>query len=83
MEVHNFLILYFPVCVHRSRLLGGDLHACIGQMLPQNDVASCHTCGLGTRNSRGSLLMQGVLEHVLQIFNRMKHSDFDHDSWTC
>ena len=31
----------------------------------------------------GSLLMEWVLEHGLQIFSRMKHSDCDHDSWTC
>ena len=77
------LILYSPACVNRLPLIGGDLNACIGQMLPQDDFVSCGTCGWGTRNSRGSLLMQWVLEHGLQTFNRMKHSDFDPDSWTC
>ena len=85
MEVYELLdlILYSRDCVNRLLLLGGDLNACIGQMLPQDDLASWGTCGWGTRNSRGSLLMEWVLEHGLQIFSRMKHSDCDHDSWTC
>ena len=85
MEVYELLdlILYSRDCVNRLLLLGGDLNACIGQMLPQNDLASSGTCGWGTRNSRGSLLMEWVLEHGLQIFSRMKNSDCDHDSWTC
>ena len=27
--------------------------------------------------------MEWVVEHGLHIFSRMRHSDFDHDGWTC
>ena len=63
--------------------LGGDLNACIGQMLPQNDLALGGACKWGRRNSRGTLLMEWVFEHGLQIFSRMKQNALDHDSWTC
>ena len=84
MEVYEFLdlILCWRDCVNRFFFfVGGDLNACIGQMLPQNDLASCGTCRWGTRNSRGSLLMEW--DGLQQIFSRMKHSNCDHDSWPC
>ena len=85
MEVYELLdlILYSPARVNRLPLIGRDLNACIGQMFPQNDLVSCGTCRWGTWDSTGSLLMQWVLDHGLKIFNRMKHSHFDSDSWTC
>ena len=51
MEVHELLdlILYCRDCVNKLFLLGRDLIACIGQMLPQNDLVSCGTCGHADR----------------------------------
>ena len=85
MEVYELLdlILYSRDCVNRLLLLGGDLNACIGQMLPQHDLVSCGTCKWGTGNTNSSVLVEWVLEHGLQIFSRMKHSNRDHDSWSC
>ena len=67
MEMYELLdlILYSRDCVNRLLLLGGDLNACIGQMFPQHDLASCGTCKWGTGNSNSSLLMKWVLEHGL------------------
>ena len=62
MEVYELLdlILYSPACVNRLPFIGRNLNACIGQMFPQNDLVSCGTCGWGTWDSTGSLLMQWV-----------------------
>ena len=40
-------------------------------------------CGMGGGNERGNMLMQFVLGHGLQIFNRQMPMFQIHDTWTC
>ena len=53
MEMYELLdlILYSRDCVNRLFLLCGDLNACIGQMLPQDDLVSCGTCKNGAQGT--------------------------------
>ena len=64
-------------------LFGGDFNASIGAKQACDDVVSLGQCGMGQRNDRGSILAHWVLEHGLQIFNRIRDASFDLDSWTC
>ena len=49
------------------------MHACIGLAAGCDPVDLIGACGIGERNERGNMLMQLVLEHSLQIFNRQMH----------
>ena len=64
-------------------LLAGDFNASIGTKQACDDVVFLGQCGMGQRNERGSTLAHWILEHGLQIFNRIRDASFDLDSWTC
>ena len=68
---------------NKIALFGGDFNASIGNRHPCDDVVHIGQRGMGQRNERGSTLVHWVLEHRLQIFNRIRDVSFDPDSWTC
>ena len=51
-------------------ILGGDFSACMGEALPQDDVALLGSWGSGARNDRGSKLARCVSEHQSHIVSR-------------
>jgi len=48
-----------------------------------DDVELLGQCGTGTRNSRGRLLIQWVLQQGLAILNRQADENQKANSWTC
>ena len=68
---------------NKIALSGGDFNASIGNRQACDDVVHIRQCGMGQRNERGSTLVHWVLEHGLQIFNRIHDVSFGLDSWTC
>ena len=68
---------------NKIALFGGDFNASIGNRQACDDVVHIGQCGMGQRNQRGSTLVHWVLEHGLQIFNRIRDVSFGLDTWTC
>lgn len=84
-EVYSLLNTPLEPCNMGNKipLFGGDFNASIGAEQACDDVLYLGQCGMGQRNERGSILAHWVLEHGLQILNRMRDASFDLDSWTC
>ena len=52
-------------------ILGGDFNASIGAPKPGDDLTLIGACGNGARNRRGARMIHWILEHGLQVLNRL------------
>ena len=64
-------------------LFGGDFNACIGAPKAGDDLTLIGACGNGARNRRGARMIHWILEHGLQVLNRLDATMTIEKCWTC
>ena len=84
-EIYSLLELLFHTAERMKAvsLFGGDFNASIGAPRAGDDLTLIGACGNGARNRRGARMIHWILEHGLQVLNRLDSTMTIEECWTC
>ena len=84
-EIYSLLelLIHTAESMKAVSLFGGDFNASIGAPKPGDDLTLIGACGNGARNRRGARMIHWILEHGLQVLNRLDSTMTIEKCWTC
>ena len=82
LQTYELVSILLDNCVLEGciPILGGDFNACLGAPLVGDELDFLGACGEGPRTERGHVFARWVMQHGLQICNRLRPVEHANDS---
>ena len=77
------LLIHTAERIKAASVFGGHFNASIGAPKAGDDLSLVGACGNGARNRRGARMIHWILEHGLQLLNKLDSAITIEECWTC